>query len=500
MKPFILFIVFSFVFFPIMAQNHYWNQQYGATNTLCGGAEVAGVRDNSALFYNPGAMGFITTNKISLSANIYEANIVKLKNVAGEGRDAQSFRALIYPQFIGGSYVFKKAPKLKIIYATMMRNRSSVRFSVQNEMNYDVIKGSPGLEYYKSRLDFDYHSIETWGGIGFGYRINDHFSTGVSLFASYTNLETITTVALSADAEFATVPYIATVDQYASLRMDHVNFIGKIGFAADFKPFLFGLTITLPSAKIFGTGTMTKSLEGHNLNLHSTDTVSPFFQYPSFLVSDQQKGLSTQYKQPASFAIGAEYKWKRVKLKFACEYFLSLPSYEVVHGKEESYIRPTSAYGGKTLKGFMVVKTNAVQVFNVSIGGAFRFVKNFKVLTGFRTDFNNRMSFSPTQLNVGVNSFNPSYWHLMHFGLGVSYNKGASDITVGFNYAFGIAADRRNGINLNDPTQEGFLRGETEKNLRTNVNNIGLIIGYTYYFRSNLRGNEDTKQQQVIEW
>lgn len=64
------------------------------------------------------------------------------------------------------------------------------------------------------------------------------------------------------------LPYIATVDQYASLRMDHVNFIGKIGFAADFKPFLFGLTITLPSPKIFGTGTMTKSLEGHNLNFH----------------------------------------------------------------------------------------------------------------------------------------------------------------------------------------------------------------------------------------
>jgi hypothetical protein len=282
--------------------------------------------------------------------------------------------------------------------------------------------------------------------------------------------------------------------------MDHVNFIGKIGFAADFKPFLFGLTITLPSAKIFGTGTMSKSIEIHNLNLYATDTTSPPFKYPSYLVSDQQKNLSTQYKQPASFAIGAEYKWKRVKLKFACEYFLSLPTYDVVRGKDESFIRPISAFGGKTIKNFMLVQTKAVQVFNVSIGGAFRFVKNFKVLTGFRTDFNNRMNFSPAQLELGVNSINPSYWHLLHFGLGVSYNKGASDITVGLNYAFGIAADRRNAINLDQPTQAGFLRGETQKNLRTNVNNIGLIIGYTYYFRSNLRGNEDTKQQQVIEW
>lgn len=140
------------------------------------------VRDNSALFYNPGAMGFITTNKISLSANIYEANIVKLKNVAGEGRDAQSFRALIYPQFIGGSYVFKKVPKLKIIYATMMRNRASVRFSVQNETNYDVIKGSPRFGILQIAFGFRLAVLETSGGIGFGYKINEHFSTGVSLF------------------------------------------------------------------------------------------------------------------------------------------------------------------------------------------------------------------------------------------------------------------------------------------------------------------------------
>jgi len=78
----------QFVFFAAHAQNHYWNQQFGAANTLTGGAEIAGVRDNTALFYNPGAMGFITTNKISLSANIYEAEMVKLKIVAGRGQDA----------------------------------------------------------------------------------------------------------------------------------------------------------------------------------------------------------------------------------------------------------------------------------------------------------------------------------------------------------------------------------------------------------------------------
>lgn len=147
------------------AQNHYWNQQFGAANTLTGGAEIAGVRDNTALFYNPGAMGFIQNNKISVSANVYEAEIVRLKNFAGLNFDAKSFRILIYPQFIGSTLFFKKVPKLKIMYGTMARNRSNVRYNIEYQTYTDVIKGSAGNEFYKARIAYESSTIETWAGI-----------------------------------------------------------------------------------------------------------------------------------------------------------------------------------------------------------------------------------------------------------------------------------------------------------------------------------------------
>ncbi|MBK6273417.1 MAG: hypothetical protein IPF58_01410 [Saprospirales bacterium] len=47
----------------VYAQNHYWSQQYGAENTLLGGACIAGARDNSAMYYNPAGLGFVEEAK-----------------------------------------------------------------------------------------------------------------------------------------------------------------------------------------------------------------------------------------------------------------------------------------------------------------------------------------------------------------------------------------------------------------------------------------------------
>jgi hypothetical protein len=45
---------------PAMSQDSNYNtNQYGSRSALMGGAVVGGVRDTSAGFYNPGALGFV---------------------------------------------------------------------------------------------------------------------------------------------------------------------------------------------------------------------------------------------------------------------------------------------------------------------------------------------------------------------------------------------------------------------------------------------------------
>ena len=58
---------------PLTAQDyHYWTQQFGSRPALMGGAVVGGVRDNSAVYYNPGALAQMDSLTVSVSANAYQ--------------------------------------------------------------------------------------------------------------------------------------------------------------------------------------------------------------------------------------------------------------------------------------------------------------------------------------------------------------------------------------------------------------------------------------------
>lgn len=492
----LLFLCSSFTY----GQNHYWSQQYGAINTLIGGSNVAEVRDNASIFYNPGASGFIDHNKISVSANIYEAQFVNLKNGLGNGNDAKSFRALIYPQFVGGSIVVKKVPKLKIMYGSLVRNRASLRFSVSSEGFDEVIPLSVGKEFYKSFYQHEFNTTETWAGIGFGYKINKNFASGLSFFGSYSNYENISRVSSSLDAFYSNIPYVASVSENSSTRFDHVNFILKTGLAAEFNNLKLGLSITLPSIKVWGKGSLTKSFETQNLHYHATDTSALYYRNATFLISDEQRSLKSNYRIPASFALGGAYQFKKILFRLSTEIFLGISEYTVIQGDNQARIRPTALYGNDVVKDFLQVKTKVSPVVNVSAGLIYKVKDNLKLLTGFRTDFNNNVNFTSNSFAESYGSISPFQWHLLHFSGGASYFRGSSDITFGLNYSFGIKAQQNNMITLSEPRQDFLLRGLPNQDSKANIHNIGLVIGYTYFFRRSPKSSETKDENSQIAW
>ena len=87
----VIICIFSLAGYP--QDNHYWSQQFGARATLMGGAMIGGVRDNSAIFYNPGAVPFIKYAGLSVNANIYKMDRIFIEDGAGEGVNLNSAKA-----------------------------------------------------------------------------------------------------------------------------------------------------------------------------------------------------------------------------------------------------------------------------------------------------------------------------------------------------------------------------------------------------------------------
>eukprot|EP01034_Spumella_vulgaris_P004088 gene4088-5218_t len=104
------------------AQNNYWTQQYSAYSMLTGGTGMSNADDNSVFYYNPGAIGFIDTTSINISANLYAYDRVKLKNGAGDGLDLVSNKMSVHAQVLAGNLYFRKAPRFRFVYGYMMRN------------------------------------------------------------------------------------------------------------------------------------------------------------------------------------------------------------------------------------------------------------------------------------------------------------------------------------------------------------------------------------------
>ncbi len=77
MRLFVILLVLSNNAFS--QEFHYWTNQFGSRSALMSGAVVGGVRDTSAGFYNPGALGFVKASTFSVSANGYQLESVSVK-------------------------------------------------------------------------------------------------------------------------------------------------------------------------------------------------------------------------------------------------------------------------------------------------------------------------------------------------------------------------------------------------------------------------------------
>jgi hypothetical protein len=71
-------------------ESNYANQEVSAISTMLGGAVTAGVTDNSAIYYNPGALVFVENTNLSIETGTIFAGSLRIKNGAGTDLNIKS--------------------------------------------------------------------------------------------------------------------------------------------------------------------------------------------------------------------------------------------------------------------------------------------------------------------------------------------------------------------------------------------------------------------------
>ncbi|OJJ17799.1 hypothetical protein BKI52_28475 [marine bacterium AO1-C] len=467
-------------------QHHYWNAQYGARSSLLGGAVIAGVNDNSAIYYNPAALTEATNASISLNANAYEVSWFNMKDGLGQGYDLEARSFDLYPQFASGSINFKN-PKLKMGYALLTRDYTYLKMDERFVTFTDAIVGLPGNEEFIGSFEYLNRVNEQWAALAVGYQLSPKLSIGLTQFFGYRSHTSRATFTSEAVTSIPGNPfYIARVRQHEDISYDNIKAIWKLGILLNLEHWKIGLTVTSPSVNInpagYSTGTVRREFSVENLNVFLPDTL-----YPTFLASDKQEDIKSLYKYPLSVGLGIEYSTPKIKVSISAEYFSEIAKYRVLSGQLRSIFRPSNVLQNLATDEFVSVVNHSKQIVNVAVGLEQVITPKWSLLAGFRTDvnaFDYDVAIAGATSPIGEIVTEPTYWDLYHFSLGVSINRKRNKMTIGLNYYTNFSPNARQYSNYDNPKDFNFFEGEVNNNARTTSTGLRLIIGYTHYLKS----------------
>jgi hypothetical protein len=483
-RKYIALFVFFLVFFSQSAlsqDHHYWTQQFGSRSALMGGAVVGGVRDTSAGFYNPGALGFVNQPTLSVSANGYQLERLSIENGIGTGEDLTSEKLTVIPSLASGTLVFERFPDHAFGYTLLAKNQTAVDMSGRIDKTFDVIGDIPyqdGRNYFQGQENFAGQVIansevtELWAGLSWARKIRPNISVGATTFFALRNQSqgnTITGRVTNGDM-------LVTQDQLNYIDFWNLRTLLKLGVAAEFEGWKLGLTLTTPSRNLFGQGTVTRERSFNNFY----DTEKN--QFVGELISNRQDNLDTTYRNPLSIAAGFEYAiTPKTTIASTVEWFSKQEPYEVITPGSHSFLRNIIVDNIITFDENAVEESSLIQVtdeaesvLNIAVAIEQVFTPTIKGYLSFLTDHESNP-------NLGGNSLGITTWDIYHLTLGVALRRKLSELAVGLTYSFG--RPQKNFLQLANFANIGEenLLGEPQYTT-AEYDAFSVVIGYTYFF------------------
>ncbi len=466
----LVFILIFFTATKVVAQeSNYANYQVGANSTMMSGAITAGVKDNSAVFYNPGALAFVENTNLTLETGYLYGGLLKIANGAGEGLPIKSTFFDLIPGSVSGTIKSNKLPNWTFTYSIMTTNSSYISFNVRNSKRVDLLTSNPGDEWYLGQYAYKNKRRENGLSFGTAKKIGNRIGLGISVFGSYQTQD----YQLNQEASLSEIDSSLITNTLAFSRLTR-----KLNFSNLSLVFQLGMVYKLEHTKWAINLTAPKL----NVNLFATATVSeninvflPSGFLPPISISRYGEKLKTTQKSPFIIALGHQSQWGNNIINFKVSYFSKINKYaRVVVPKEPN--RGTTAVELTNLEVF----DEAAPILNMALGIYRKINDGLAFMGGARTDFNYLKKID--KLRTQDFYARMSYWNIYHLTGGVIWNANKLHLTLGGDYGFGLKSGGLQQINLTSPTLENLLFGERTTNTSTWYNQIYVVVGLSYKF------------------
>jgi hypothetical protein len=471
MKQFVLslLILLSWSRVARSQENHYWSQHFGAVSTLMGSAVIAGVRDNSASFYNPGTLSFIEYPNLSVDANVYKLDKIIMSDGAGSGIDLNSAQLNIYPQILSGMINYIKVPGLKLCYTILTRNFANTLMSSRYTKSMPVTSGTEP-DRFLGEFNYVNQINEQWLGICASYKATDKLGIGVTLFGTYRGQTSGVTHNTRQASSPDTLSTLTVSNSTESLKYMSLGILAKFGLSYETGRWRFGLSLTTPSIGIYGNGSAKREESGYISGTSSADLQN------TYMIMAENTSATARYHHPLAIGMGIEYHSPKTRIAISGEYYFRIGSYYIMQPGNEAFVYPSSIRDSVGMSGkidqMLYMGSASKPVFNVGLGFDQALGKKFSLLMGANTDFSSYTP--PDQIHELIPK--TGNWDLYYVSTGFSYHKDRQTVTLGFSYGFSPTL-KINPIVIVSPGAEMTSKSDVF------AESFAVVLGYTYYFR-----------------
>lgn len=466
---------------PAKAQDgQYWQNEFNPGGFFIPGAVVASDNDSGLFYYNPAIIALHPKTSVSLSANIYQLQSVKMKDAIGKGLDLKSDYASIVPFMTSSTILLSRKNNLCVGYALITQPTINFQATQRQDKQMDVLSDSysPGNEFYigqYSNYNYTRHSL---AALSAALKLNKAIAIGLTVEGHWHILdyyEGFSSRALvNTDTSFITTP-ITTVQSNYEVNYSHIGLRVKAGIAIDAGKHHFGALVSSPLLSVAGYATLNSEILIGNLQDPELGLTY------NFLASGRQADLPVKYKLPLSIAAGYAFDYGKGQIYVAAEHFLQLGKYNIVVPRDQSFIRPDTGSNRDQTREILKLSEQRKSVTNFAAGLSYRLSQRTTMYASFATNYTFVDAQSDDDENALLQNAHTISWNTYNFQLGGAFRRQRFHMRAGLLLSLGSTSQFTQPVDFDHPNESNFLLGDIG-NVKANYLSMGLLISYIHNF------------------